>query len=177
MIKILFLLSLAITVALTVLQFSGAQVLDSIIIMIIIDFISLGAYLELESRKTNKETKGLITSKLEVIENICKDIFAHVTSPNPGFEAKLEKQKDDMNYILDKIAKKSLELEEKLNVFGRALTNNLDAKIKIDERTEEEKDKEIEEEKEEEMKDEEKAAESFSVGEIVYVNEEDKEQE
>ena len=174
MLKMLFLFSLAITVALTALQFTGTQVLDLIIMMIIIDFISLGAYLEIENRKINKETRSLMTSKFESIENLCRDIITHIISPNPGFEAKLEKQKDDMNYILDKIAKKSLELEEKLNVFGRALTENLDAKVKVDERTEEEKETEAEKDKEEEIEEEKGEAQSFSVGEIVYVNEEDK---
>jgi hypothetical protein len=163
MLKLIFLLSLAITTALTAMQFSGYQVLDLVIIMIIIDFISLGASIELERRKSDKETKGFITTKLEGIENICKDIFSHITSPNPGFEAKLEKQKNDMSYILDKIAKKSLELEEKLNVFGRVLTN--DSKEKI----------EISEEAVEEETQEEKPAESFNVGEIMYVEDEGQE--
>ena len=154
----LFLLSLAITTALTAMQFSGYQVLDLIIIMIIIDFLSFGASLELEKRKNDKESKGLITTRLDGIENICKDIFTHVTSPNPGLEAKLEKQKDDMSYILDKIAKKSLELEEKLNAFGQVLTN----KVKV-------------EDKAEEVKEEEKPAETFNVGELVYMEAEEKE--
>lgn len=164
MLKLIFLLSLAITTALTVMQFSGYQVLELIIMMIIIDFISLGASMELEGRKSDKETKGFITTKLEGIENICKDIFNHITSPNPGFEAKLEKQRNDMSYILDKIAKKSLELEEKLNVFGRVLTNDSKEKIEVSEEV-------VEEEKNEEAN-EEKPAESFNVGEIVYVEDE-----
>jgi hypothetical protein len=159
MLKIIFLLSIAITTALTAMQFSGYQVLDLVIIMIIIDFISLGASIELERKKSDKETKGFITTKLEGIENICKDIFSHITSPNPGFEAKLEKQKNDMSYILDKIAKKSLELEEKLNVFGRVLTSDTKEKIEVSEETVEE----------------EKPAESFNVGEIMYVEEEGQE--
>jgi hypothetical protein len=162
MLKLLFLLSLAITTILTALQISGYQVLDLIIIMIIIDFLSLGASIELERRKSDKESKGIITTKLEGIENICKDIFTHISSPNPGFEAKLEKQKNDMSYILDKIAKKSLELEEKLNAFGQVLTN----KIKVEEKTEEVT---------EEVKEEENPADSFNIGEIVYTDEDDKE--
>ena len=168
MLKLLFLLSLAITAALTAVQISGFQVIDLIIIMIIVNFLSLGATLELERRKYDKESKGLITTKLEGIENVCKDIFTHVTSPNPGFEAKLEKQKNDMSYILDKIAKKSLELEEKINVFGKVLTKETEEKVNVSEETEE-----IEEETKE--KESEKPAESFSVGEIVYIDDEDEE--
>jgi len=155
MLKMLFLLSIAITIALTAMQISGIQTLDLIIIMIIIDFLSLGASIELERRKSDKETKGFLTSKLEGIEKVCNDIFTHMISPNPGFEAKLEKQKNDMSYILDKIAKKSLELEEKLNAFGKVLTTN----------------KEVSEEAAEEEPKE--TTESFNVGEIVYMEDEE----
>ena len=165
MLKLLFLLSVAITIVLAGFQIFGTDALDLIIIMIIIDFISLGASVELERRKSDKETKGFISTKLEGIENVCKDIFSHITSPNPGFEAKLEKQKNDMSYILDKIAKKSLELEEKLNVFGGVLTSDAKEKIEVSEEAVEEKEDEVEE----------KPAESFNVGEIVYVEEEGQE--
>lgn len=81
MLKMLFFISIAITIALTAMQMFGSQVLDLIIIMIIIDFLALGAYIELEKRESDKETKGLVTTKLESIENVCKNIFTHVTSP------------------------------------------------------------------------------------------------
>jgi hypothetical protein len=167
MLKLLFLVSLAITIVLSALQILGTQTLDLIIIMIIIDFLSLGAYLEVEKNKADKETKGFITIKLEGIEKVCNDILNHVISPNPGFEAKLEKQKDDMNYILDKIAKKSLELEEKLNIFGKVLSNNINGKTKVEEEPSKT------EETEEEEKEQEETAETFNVGEIVYVEDED----
>ncbi len=167
MLKLLFLFSLAITIILTIVQISGFAVIDLIIIMIVIDFLSLGAYLELENKKTNKEIKGLITSKLEGIENVCRDIFTHITSPNPGFEAKLEKQKDDMNYILDKISHKSLELEEKLNTFGKVLIKT------IDEKKAEEKIMVEEQEEPKEEKPQEETSETFNVGEIVYVDDEE----
>lgn len=162
MLKMLFFISIAITIALTAMQMFGSQVLDLIIIMIIIDFLALGAYIELEKRESDKETKGLVTTKLESIENVCKNIFTHVTSPNPGFEAKLEKQKNDISYILDKLAKKSLELEEKLNAFGQALTKR--EEIKVGEEV-----GEVSEEKEEIPQ------ESYSIGEIVYMENEEKE--
>lgn len=157
-------LSLAVTIVLAALQILGTQTLDLIIIMILIDFISLGAYLEVENNKSTKETKGFITTKLEGIEKVCNDILSHITSPNPGFEAKLEKQKDDMNYILDKIAKKSLELEEKLNAFGQILSKNINGKIRVEDEAEK-----AAEEKETEGE----TAETFNVGEIVYVEDED----
>ncbi|MEM5778089.1 MAG: hypothetical protein QXD43_01215 [Candidatus Aenigmatarchaeota archaeon] len=153
MLKMLFLFTLAITIALTTLQLYGLQLIESIIIMIIINFISLGASIEMEKRKNDAESKNLISSKLESIEKICNDIFTHVTSPNPGLEARLEKQKNDVSYILDKIAKKSLELEERLNAFGQTLASKIKAEYK------EENEKETNKE----------PVESFDIGEVVYV--------
>jgi hypothetical protein len=159
MLKILFLFSIVITTVLTALQIFGFQVVELIIIMIIIDFLSLGAYIELENKKVVKESRDFVGSKLEGIEKVCNDIFTHVTSSNPGLEAKIERQRNDISYILDKISKKSLELEERLNLFGRVLSNSLSEK-KEEEKTEE---KEVEEEK----------PESYSVGEIVYIDDEE----
>lgn len=156
MLKILFLFSLVITTTLLALQISGLQVIDLIIIMIIIDFLSLGAYIELENRKIFKESKDFIVPKLEGIEKVCNETLTHITSPNPGIELRLEKQKNDISYILDKISKKSLDLEERLNAFGRILSNSLN-------------EKKVEEQKEEEQKEQ----ESYSVGEIVYVEDEE----
>lgn len=153
MLKILFLVSLVITTALTVLQLSGLQVIDSIIIMIIINFLSLGAYIELENRKLVKDSKDFIGSKLEGIEKVCNETLSHITSPNPGIEAKIEKQRNDISYILDKISKRSLELEERLNAFGRVLSSN------------------IKEKKEDEGKEDKQ--ESYSVGEIVYIEDDE----
>jgi len=155
MLKILFFVSIIITTVLTVLQLSGLQIIDLIIIMIIINFLSLGAYIELENRKLVKESKDFIGSKLEGIEKVCNETLSHITSPNPGLEAKIEKQREDISYILDKISKRSLELEERLNVFGKVLSNNLKEK----------KDEEEKEEKEEK--------ESYSVGEIVYIEDDE----
>jgi hypothetical protein len=148
MLKILFLVSLIITTALTVLQINGLQIIDLIIIMIIINFLSLGAYIELENRKLVKDSKDFIGSKLEGIEKVCNETLSHITSPNPGIEAKIEKQRNDISYILDKISKRSLELEERLNAFGRVLSNNI---------------KEKKEDKQE----------SYSVGEIVYIEDDE----
>lgn len=156
MLKILFLVSLIITTALTALQLTGFQVIDSIIIMIIINFLSLGTYIELENRKIVKESKDFIGSKLEGIEKICNETLTHITSPNPGIELRLEKQKNDISYILDKISKRSLDLEERLNAFGKILSNSLNEK-KVEEQKEEEKENQ----------------DSYSVGEIVYIEDEE----
>jgi hypothetical protein len=156
MLKMLFLFSIVITIALTALQMYGLQVLDSIIVMIIINFLSMVAYIELENKKIMKESKDFIASKLENIENLSNKIITHVAGSS--MDEKLEKQKNDINYVLDKVSKKSLELEERLNLFGKVLSNNI-----------------TEKKDEEEEKQEDKDTQTFNVGEIVYIEDEDKE--
>jgi hypothetical protein len=143
-----------ITIGLTITQIGGYQVLELIILMIIIDFITLGAIVELQRKE--KGSNELIP-KLDGIENVCKDILTHITSPNPGFEEKLQKQKEDISYILDKVAKRSMELEERINVFGRALANSIDIlKLNLNHK-EESKTDEVD----------------SSIGETVFIDEEE----
>lgn len=156
----LFLLLMIITIGLVIAQISGYQFLELIIIMIIIDFLSLGAIIELQKR-SSKDIE--VMPKLENIEKACNDIL-HKLGSNPGFEEKLQKQKDDMSYILDKIAKRSLELEEKINTFGRALVDSRET-IKMNSNPKEEaKTENVENEK---------AEETSSIGETIYVDEEE----
>jgi len=161
---ILFVILIIVTIILTAMQLSGYQVLDSIIVMIIIDFIALGANIELENRKVWIETRSNITTKLESIEKTCLDIFGHITNSNPGFEEKLKKQKEDVSYILDKVAKKSLELEERISNFGQTLASSvvsLNERVKVLETPEENKTED----------------KSFSVGEIIYTEAGEEEKE
>ena len=138
--------------------------------MLIIDFLTLGASMELGKRKNNP-TNGIQTNmmpklekidKLDNIEKTCMDIFHHVTKTDvSNFESKLKKQSDDISYLLDKMAKKTLELEERVNKFGNGL---IDSVSKLSDRVKDlEKTEEAEEEKPEEQ--------SFSLGELVYIDE------
>jgi hypothetical protein len=165
----LFLFVIAITIFLASLQLVGYQLMESIIIMLIIDFLTLGASMELGKRGNNPTNaiESSITPKLEKldkldnIEKSCMDIFHHVTKTDvSNFEDKLKKQSDDISYLLDKMAKKTLELEERVNKFGNGL---IDSVSKLSDRV---KDLEKTEESEEE-----KPEESFSLGELVYIDE------
>jgi hypothetical protein len=153
MLKLLFLLSIMITIALTALQLYGAQVTDLILIMLVINFLSMGAYIELENKKIMNESKAFMASKLESIEKLSNSIFNHV-SCNSAIEEKLEKQKNDISYVLDKISKKSLELEERLNLFAKVLSNNIV-------------------EKGEDEKEAEQTSQSYNVGEVVYIEDDE----
>ncbi len=170
----LFLFLIGITIILAVLQLIGYPVMEMIIIMIIIDFLTLGASMELGKRnnpansvQANVMPKLEKIDKLDNIEKTCTDIFNHVTKTNTSnFESKLEKHSDDISYLLDKMAKKSLELEERINKFGGGLINSvskLNDRVKSLEKGEEAKEEKLEEEKPEEQ--------SFSVGELIYLDE------
>jgi len=164
LLRTLFLVLIVITIALVALHLTGYQVLELIVIMIIIDFITLTANIELERRKPMID----VTGKLESIEKICKDIFGHVS--NPGIEEILKKQGNNINYLLDKVTKRSLDLEERVNKFGQTLASSvasLNDRVRSIETTKEPS-------KEETEKKEEKP-ESFSIGELVYLENEEKE--
>jgi hypothetical protein len=165
----LFLFVIAITIVLTGLQLAGYQLMESIIIMLIIDFLTLGASMELGKKRNNPSNsiqnnvmpKLEKIDKLDNIEKTCTDIFHHVTKTDTtDFENKLKKQSNDINYLLDKMAKKTLELEERVNKFGNGL---IDSVSKLNNRV---KDLEKTEESEEEPEEQ-----SFSLGELVYIDE------
>jgi len=100
----------------------GYNLLTAIIILLIADFVVLGANLETEKRKHKRGSK--ITTKLEGIERACSGIFEHIRGLNPGLGIS-EKQSDNINYLLDKMAKKALGIEERLNQFGETLASSI----------------------------------------------------
>lgn len=157
----MFLLVIAITIVLTVLQLSGYQVLESLMIMTVVDFLTLAAVIEVGKKKPLNNPIDIekeIVPRLQKIDNIekaCTEMAGKVG--NGDLEEKLKKHSDDISYLLDKMAKKTMDLEQKINNFGNGL---IDSISKLSSRV-----NGIEEKKE---------GESFSLGELVYV-EEDKE--
>lgn len=118
----LFLSLMSITLVLAVLELMGYQVLEALVVMVVVDFIALGANIELRRRNLNKDSKDFTTSKLENIERICSDIFENITiNPIKNFE----KEKDSISYLLDKLSKKTLELEERVEKFGQSMLNSM----------------------------------------------------
>ena len=112
-----------------------------------------------------KEIETGVITKVENIERICQDISkTKIENPSINIEEKLKKQKDDTNYLLDKMARKTLELEEKINRFGLSLASHVE---NFGNRIEK-----IEGSKKIESKEGKSKEESFSVGELVYLDEE-----
>ena len=157
----MFLLVMTITIILTVLQLFGYPVLESLMVMTVVDLLTLAAITELGKKKPlnnpidiEKEVVPRL-QKIDNIEKVCTEMAGKVG--NGDLEEKLKKHSDDISYLLDKMAKKTMDLEEKINNFGNGLIDsisNLRSKVN-----------DLEEKKE---------GESFSLGELVYV-EEDKE--
>jgi len=117
--RALFLFLTLVTVILVIAQLTGSNVINLIIIMAALDFLALGASIEVE-RKSHMHAQT--SSKIESIEKVCKDIYDTISS-NPGLE-KMQKQREDISAILDRITKNSLELEERINKFGQVLSKS-----------------------------------------------------
>jgi hypothetical protein len=130
----MFLILIAITIILSSLQLLGYQILELIIIMMLVDFLTLGAMFHLEkgaplikNNPINIETE--VVPRLQKIDNIeknSKDILNKLSNSGfSNFEEKWKKQSNDITYLLDRMAKKTLELEERINKFGNGLLDSL----------------------------------------------------
>ena len=140
----MFLFVMAITIFLTVLQLAGYQVLESLMVMTVVDFLTLAAVIEIGRKKPLNNPIDIekeVVPRLQKIDNI---------------EQKMEKHNDDITYLLDRMAKKTLDLEQKINSFGNGLIDSI-SKLKNDVKGLEDKE-----------------GESFSIGELVYVEEDKK---
>lgn len=119
----LFVFLLAVTVALTGLQLIGFEVLNSLIVMLVVDFIALGANLQVKRNNPSNSPSHNIVPRLETIEKACSDILTHVNTVS--IKDDLQKNKDDMTYLLERIARKTMDLEEKIDTFGKTLTTSM----------------------------------------------------
>jgi len=130
----MFLFLIAITIIVSSMQLMGYQVLELIVIMMVVDFLTLGAMFHLEKGAPLIKNNPISVEadivprlkkidKIDVIEKNSKEILNQLS--NSGFEEKLKKQSDDITYLLDRMGKKTLELEERINKFGNGLLDSL----------------------------------------------------
>ena len=159
MYKTIFWFLLVWTVFSLALQMFGYNVLDSILVVLVIDLIALGSIVEIGKSKTFQDVGSEITTKIENIEKSVQSLLN--TTGEDSIMKKIEdaisKQKEDVNYLLDKMSKKTLELEEKINKFGFSLAEHIES---FGDRLDK-----IERYKSEEE-------ETIPIGESVYVDEE-----
>lgn len=158
MYKTVFWFLLVWTIFTLALQMFGYNILDSILVVFVIDIIALGIIVEIGRTKPFQNVSSEITTKIENIEKSVQSLLntSSEDSIMNKIEEKISKQKEDVNYLLDKISKKTLELEEKLSKFGYSLAEHIES---FGERLDK-----IERYKPEE--------ESIPIGESVYVDEE-----
>jgi DNA-binding ferritin-like protein len=115
----LFLFLTVITIVLTILYLIGHDILDAIMAMITVDFLTLGAIIE-HQRKFPTKTIKRLSERVDNIERIAANIY-NVLISNPEFEEKLKKEKNEMSHILEEIIKDSKELDKKINGFTHVL--------------------------------------------------------
>jgi predicted transposase YdaD len=137
----------------------GYNFLEVLIVLLIIDSIGFGAMIEIERSKSKKEAEAsnIVTQKIEGLEKICQDVL-HRVSTNPALvklEDRLREHKEERNNMLDRMSRKTLELEQKINKFGARLAEHMEdvgSRLEKIEKPQSEDD-------------------SFSLGELVYLNE------
>lgn len=107
------------------LQISGYQILETVIFLIIMDFIALWLYLE--KKKSLTEIDNAMIKKIENLETACSSILEGISSVSSvlNLEEKVNKQKEDINSMLEKINEKTLALEEKISSFGQSFSNHI----------------------------------------------------
>ena len=128
--KTAFWILIFLTIISAVLQMLGYDFLEVLIVLLITDSIAFGATIEIEKKRSLKETEmnNNITLKVEKIEKICQDVLQKINT-NPSLlnlEEKIEKQKEERNHMLDKISRKTLELEQKIKKFGLSLADHVE---------------------------------------------------
>jgi hypothetical protein len=157
-----FWILILLTVVSAVFYMLGYNFLEVLIVLLIVDSIGFGAMIEIERKKSRKniEATNLVTQKIEGLEKICQDVLQRV-STNPAMtmlEERLKEHRDERNNMLDKLSRKTLELEQKINRFGTRLAEHMEDVSNRFEKIEKPKDED-----------------SFSLGELVYVNEDEEE--
>ena len=128
MYKAAFWVLIFITVISMVLQVSGYNILETVLFLMIMDFIALWLYLE--KKNSLAEIDSTVIRKIENLETACSSILESVSSvPSVlNLEDKINKERADINLMLEKINEKTLNLEDKLNKFGQNLLTSPDNK-------------------------------------------------
>jgi len=162
MYKIVFWFLLLWTVLTMILFLRGYDLLNSVLIVLVIDLIALGIIVEIGKKKPLNEISAEITAKIENIEKVCQSLLSSTSEDSiiKRIEDAVGKQKGEVDYLLDKMSRKMLELEEKISKFGFSLAEhveNFGGRLEKLERYEPE--------------------ETIPIGESVYVDEEELKEE
>ncbi|MFH1228931.1 MAG: hypothetical protein V1678_00715 [Candidatus Aenigmatarchaeota archaeon] len=114
-----------ITVMTLALQMSGYAMMETVLFLVVMDFIALWIYLE--SRKYPNALNEHFIRKLEGLEKSCSSISESIGAVTSvlNLEERVDRQREDVSSMLESINQKNLALEDKLNGFGRFLERSL----------------------------------------------------
>ena len=163
MYKIVFWFLLLWTVLTLGLFLRGYDLLNSVMIVLVVDLIALGIIVEVGKKKSFSDISAELAAKVENIEKIVQNMLNSLSEDSivKKIEEGVGKQKEEVSYLLDKMSKKMLELEEKINKFGFNLAEhveNFTGRLEKIERYDSEE-------------------EAIPIGESVYVDEEELKEE
>ncbi|MFH1473646.1 MAG: hypothetical protein ABIE55_02010 [Candidatus Aenigmatarchaeota archaeon] len=149
------------TVISALLQMLGYNFMEVLIVLLIIDSLGFGSMIEIEKKKSKREADAskIVAQKIESLEKIMQDVL-HRVSTNPTIaklEEKMNMHRDERNNMLDRLSRKTLDLEQKINRFGASLAEHKEDIFGRLEKIEKPKGKD----------------ESFSLGELVYMDEDE----
>jgi hypothetical protein len=121
MYKEAFWVLLFVTVVTLVLQMSGYAMIETVIFLIVMDFISLWIYME--TRRTSSGLNEVFLKKIDNLEKACTNISESIGAVSSvlNLEENVNKQKEDIDSMMESINEKNRALEDKLNSFGQNL--------------------------------------------------------
>jgi hypothetical protein len=114
-----------ITVMTLAMQMSGYAMLETVLFLVVMDFIALWIYLE--SRKYPNALNDHFIKKLEGLEKSCLSISESIGAVSSvlNLEERVDRQREDISSMLESINQKNMALEEKLNGYGLFLSGSM----------------------------------------------------
>lgn len=99
MYKIVFWFLLLWTVLTMILFLRGYDILNSVLIVLVIDLIALGIIVEVGKRKPFNEISAEVTAKIENIEKVCQNLLNSTSEDSiiKKIEERVGKQKEEVN--------------------------------------------------------------------------------
>jgi hypothetical protein len=152
MYKTVFWFLLIWTIVSLFLYLRGYDVFTSLMLVLVLDIAALGIIVQKGKDGPLGSVNAEVSAKIDNLERVCQSILSSTGGDAvvQRIEENIAKQKDDVNYLLDKMSRKMLELEEKINKFGFSLAEHIEEKL--------------DEKKYDETQN------SFNVGETVYID-------
>jgi ABC-type protease/lipase transport system fused ATPase/permease subunit len=136
MYKEAFWILIFVTVISMALQTGGYIALETVIFLVVMDFIAMWIYLE--NRKSSTDLNNAFIGKIDNLERTCSSISDSIGAVSSvlNLEEKVNRQREDIENMLQGINEKSSALEERLNGFGELLSRPSRRQEEVEERLE-----------------------------------------